>query len=323
MGITFSQFFPPTPTLTENNLPSQAGKVFIITGGTSGVGLELATILYRAGGKVYIAGRSAASAQKCIEHIKASSTSKPLGQLEFLALELDDLSTIKSSADSFMKKETKLDVLWNNAGVSQPALGSVSKQGFELQMATNCLGPFLFTQYLLPCLKAAAKESKPGAIRVIWTHSQFSELTAPKDGIIMSELDTPPKDQVKNYNNSKIGNWFLASELAKEVGEFGILSVSQNPGNLKTNLMRNAKSMYYAAWPLLYKAKMGAYTELWAGLSEGLKMENNGACVVPWGRIHPGPREDLLLALKGSDEGGSGTAKKFWDWCEGKTTEYR
>lgn len=167
MGVTFSQFFPPTPTLTEKNLPGQAGKVFIITGATSGVGLELATILYRAGGKVYIAGRSAASAQKCIEHIKASSTSKSPGQLEFLPLELDDLSTIKSSAEFFMKKETKLDVLWNNAGVSQPALGSVSKQGFELQMATNCLGPFLFTQYLLPCLKAAAKESKPGAIRVI------------------------------------------------------------------------------------------------------------------------------------------------------------
>ncbi|KAK6598106.1 short-chain dehydrogenase [Botrytis cinerea] len=56
-----------------------------------------------------------------------------------------------------MKKETKLDVLWNYAGVSQPALGSLSKQGVELQMATNCLGPLLFTQCLLPCLKAAVK----------------------------------------------------------------------------------------------------------------------------------------------------------------------
>ncbi|TGO41629.1 hypothetical protein BHYA_0019g00280 [Botrytis hyacinthi] len=315
MGVTFSQFFPLTPTLTEEDLPSQAGKVFIITGGASGVGLELATILYRASDKVYIAGRSEASAQKCIEHVKASSTSKLPGQLEYLPLELDDLSAIKSSAESFMKKETKLNVLWNNAGISQPELGSVSKQGFELQIATNCLGPFLFTQYLLPCLKNSAKESKPSAIRVVWTHSQFSELTAPKDGIIMSELDTPSKDQVKNYNNSKIGNWFLASELAKEVGVFGILSVSQNPGNLKTNLMRNEKSMYYAAWPLLYKAKMGAIV---GGVEDG----NIGACVVPWGRIHPGPREDSLLALKSSDEGGSGTAKKFWDLCEGKTAEH-
>ena len=68
---------------------------------------------------------------------------------------------------------------------------------------------------------------------------------------------------------------------------------------------------------------MGAYTELWAGLSEGLGMESNGECVVPWGRIHPGPREDLLTALKSSDEGGSGKAKKFWNWCEEKIADYR
>ena len=58
MGVTFSQFFPPTPTLTEANLPSQKGKVFIVTGGASGVGFELCSILYQKGGKVYLAGRS-------------------------------------------------------------------------------------------------------------------------------------------------------------------------------------------------------------------------------------------------------------------------
>ena len=98
-----------------------------------------------------------------------------------------------------------------------------------------------------PLPKSCGKHSEPGTVHVVWTHSQLSELTAPKDGIIMSEPDTPPKDQVKNYNNSKVGNWILASELAKRVGEFGILSVTQNPGNLKTNLMWNAKGMYYAA----------------------------------------------------------------------------
>ncbi|TGO29686.1 hypothetical protein BPAE_0012g00410 [Botrytis paeoniae] len=154
MGVIFLQFFPPAPTPTEQKLTSQTGKVFIITGGTSVVGLELATILYRAGGRVYIAGRSEPA-----------------------------LKNVSSISNHHQRQ-----------GVSQPVLGSVSKQGFELQMATNYLGPFLFTQYLLPCLKAAAKYSKPDAVRVVWTHPQFSELTAPKDGIILSELDTPPED---------------------------------------------------------------------------------------------------------------------------------
>ena len=68
MGVTFSQFFPPKPTLTEVNLPSQKGKVFIVTGGTSGVGFELCAILYQAGGKVYLAGRSEANAQFAISN---------------------------------------------------------------------------------------------------------------------------------------------------------------------------------------------------------------------------------------------------------------
>jgi NADP-dependent 3-hydroxy acid dehydrogenase YdfG len=58
MGAQFSQFFPPRPNFTSENLPDQQGKVFLITGGTSGIGFELAKILYRHGGKVYITARN-------------------------------------------------------------------------------------------------------------------------------------------------------------------------------------------------------------------------------------------------------------------------
>ena len=158
MGVMFSQIFPPSPRLTERNLPSQKGKVFIVTGGASGVGLAVSTILYQAGGKVYIAGRSEVNARQAIAKIKSSTpgSSSP-GQLEYLQLRLDDLSTIKSCASTFQSRESRLDVLFNNAGVSLPPLGSVSAQGYELQLATNCLGPFLFTSHLIPVLKSTAK----------------------------------------------------------------------------------------------------------------------------------------------------------------------
>src|SRR4051812_4653547 len=110
MGATYSQFFPPAPSLTEKYLESQKGKVFIVTGGASGIGFELAKILFQSGGKVYVAGRSETKAQQVIEDIKSSShDSSAAGQLEFLHLELDDLSTIKSSADAFKSKESRLD----------------------------------------------------------------------------------------------------------------------------------------------------------------------------------------------------------------------
>lgn len=324
MGTTFSQMFPPHATLTEQNLPGQKGKVFIVTGGYSGIGYELVQILYRAGGIVYIAGRSEAKAQQCIEEIKASMhDSSTAGRLEFLRLELDDLSTIKASAEAFKAKESKLDVLWNNAGVAMPPVGSVSKQEYELQMATNCLGPLLLTQLLLPLLQSAARESPPGSVRVVWTASLLVDMIAPKGGIIMADLASPPQDQNKNYAVSKVGNWFLASEMAREVNTRGILSVVQHPGQLKTNSLRHNKWMGILISPLLYKAKLGAYTELWAGLSPELTMENSGCYVIPWGRMHPSPRQDILDALKSKEEGGTGQALDFQEWCNQQIAEFR
>ena len=325
MGVMWSQIFPTSPTLTEQNLPSQKGKVFIVTGGASGIGLELATMLFQAGGKVYIAGRSKDNAEQAIQSIKSLvHDTSSAGQLEYLPLDLSDLSTIKASVELFRSQETKLDVLWNNAGVSLPPIGSVSKQGHELQIGTNCLGPFLFTKLLLPSLQAAAQASRPGVVRVIWTSSQMVDMAAPKGGIMMADLASPPKDKTKNYVTSKTGNWFLASELAREVDPKGILSVTQNPGNLKTNLLRHATTlMRLASSPLLHNAKLGAYTELWAGLSPELTMESNGAYVIPWGRVHPSPRKDLLDALKEVGEnGGTGQAGNFREWCEKQTIEY-
>ena len=173
MGVTFSQLFPPAPSLTEANLQRQIDKVFLITGGASGIGYELARMLYYTGGTVYIAGRSEGNALASIEECKSSpplSSSSPSprpGSLTFLYLDLADLSTIKPFVSTFQAQQPHLDVLFNNAGVSLPPLGSVSKQEIELQLATNCLGPYLLTQLLLPILSATASTSAPATTRMI------------------------------------------------------------------------------------------------------------------------------------------------------------
>lgn len=323
MGVTYSQFFPPHPTLTEAKLPSQQGKVFIVTGGTSGVGFELCAILYQAGGKVYLAGRSAPAAESAIGKIKALSPTSP-GELVFLSVHLDDLASIKPAVEAFTEVESKLDVLFNNAGVSCPPLGSISAQGHELQMAMNCLGHYLLTQLLLPNLLNTAESASPAAVRVIWTSSVVVDLSAPECGTNISDLTDPPPDQYKNYITSKTGNWFLASALAAQVGSKGILSVTQNPGNLKTAMLRHAPWILgLVTAPLFYSAKMGAYTELWAGLSEELGIGDGGKYVLPWGRLHPSPRPELLAAMNTRENGGTGVAASFVEHCEKQTAEFR
>ena len=234
MGLAFSQVFPPAPTLTEANLPSQKGKVFIVTGGYSGVGQGLAGILYGAGGNVYIAGRSREKAEAAIKEIKntTATADSSNGKLEFLDVDLSDLASIKPAAEAFGAKESKLDVLFNNAAVSLTPATAKSAQGHEMILATNCLGPLLLTQCLLPYLKVAAETSSPGSVRVVWSSSQVVDF-APTGGIKMSEIENTPSDDTKRYMNSKTGNWFLASEYARRTAiENRILSITQNPGAL-------------------------------------------------------------------------------------------
>lgn len=323
MGIIWSQLFPPAPSLTEANLQSQRGKVFIVTGGYSGVGLELCKILYRAGGKVYLAGRSEEHASNAIAQIKSSIQSSD-GALVFLPLHLDDLSSIKSAVETYNAAESRLDVLFNNAGVSNPPSGSVSAQGHDLQFATNCLGPHLLTQLLLPTLRRTSEREPPVSVRVVWTASIVVDASAPKGGAILEELlrkDTKPQ---RNYENTKVGNWFLANALDAEERPSGILSVVVNPGNLKTGLTRHISPLVpFLAAPLLYPARMGAYTELWAGISSELTLSDGGRYILPWGRFHPNPREDLLRAMKRKDDGGTDAAAIFVQYCEDQILEFK
>ncbi|KAH8597208.1 hypothetical protein B0O99DRAFT_569034 [Bisporella sp. PMI_857] len=316
MGNTLSQAFPPKPILTEKNLPDQAGKVFIVTGSSGGVGKELAQLLYSHNARVYIAARSSDKANAAISSIK-SAHPQSKGALIYLHLDLNDLTTIKASVEEFLSKESRLDVLWNNAGVMIPPQGTKTKQGYELQLGTNCVAPFLFTKLLTPILLKTAKEATAGSVRVIWVSSSATDHFSPKNGIDMDNLDYKvDKSTYEKYGVSKAGNFYHGTEFAKLYGSEGILSLPLNPGNLKSDLQRHVPGlqMKILSW-LLHPAIYGAYTELFAGLSPDITMQQNGSWIVPWGRFLP-VRKDVLAGSKNISEGGTGVASKFWEWSE-------
>ena len=191
----WSQWFPSDdPVLTEKSLPRQQGKVFLVTGGNSGVGFELAKILYSAGATVYLTTRSKQKGEDTVRAIRAISAEAP-GVVKFLQLDLNDLATVKACAAEFAAQESKLDVLWNNAGVAGVPVGTVTARGHEQHLGVNCVGPLLFTRLLLPQLQAAATAAPDrGSVRVVWTSSWLCDSKAPKGGIAFDELPHGSKD---------------------------------------------------------------------------------------------------------------------------------
>ncbi|PSR90639.1 hypothetical protein BD289DRAFT_430542 [Coniella lustricola] len=325
MGHIFSQFFfVPAPAINETNCPDQSGRVFIVTGGYVGVGFELCKILYAHNARVWVAGRSAEKGQRAVTTIKEASP-RSEGHVEFLQLDLADLSTIKPAVQSFLAQEQRLDVLVNNAGVMFPPAGSLDAHGNDLSMGTNCLGHYLLYQQLKDTLTKTAASSPTGSVRVAWAASLAVQLGAPQPHGIVINSDGSPQDKGPqiNYAQTKVGNVFLGREFAKTTPENGIVHVSFNPGNLHTELQRHWHGV--VPWVvrnfITYAPIFGAYTELWAALSPEVTPAKSGAYVYPWGRFGPLPA-GIEAAMKEESEGGTGVATKWIGWCRKQTEAF-
>ena len=160
--------------------------------------------------------------------------------------------------------------------------GSKTKQGIEQHIGTNCVAPLLFSQLLLPQFRAAAADAPMASVRIVWTSSFLVDTAALPGGLVLSELTAPLNDPVRNYAASKAGNWLLASEWARRYGDNGILSLTQNPGDLSSQIWRHtSRPVRLLVSPILYDSKFGAYTEAWAGLSPDVKLNDAGRYAIP------------------------------------------
>jgi NAD(P)-dependent dehydrogenase (short-subunit alcohol dehydrogenase family) len=315
----YTQYFPAKPNFTEKDVGSQAGKVFIVTGSNTGVGYELVKMLYPSGAVIYMAGRSEERIRNAIESIISASPTPPSpATLKFLHYDLADLNTINAAANVFLKHESKLDILWHNGGVGG-GKGLSTEQKIEGHIGINCVAPLLFTELLLPRIIAAAESS--GSARIVWTGSAITEAKAPVGGIDFQMIESgQSKDPFVDYAGSKVGNYWLAAECAKRYAKDGIISVCQNPGNLKSEFYRHQpKMMMLFLNRILHDPKLGAYTELYSGFTPDITAENNnGSYIWPWGNLVKGhTRADINEGIT------NGQSAKFWDWCQETYKPYK
>lgn len=306
-------------------------QVFIVTGGTGGIGLAVATALFHANAsRIYLLGRSDSAGKDAINAISKSDppsdmkrrTADGNGVVKFLYLDLSDLQTVKPAAEAFLAGETRLDVIWHNAGVMAPPEGSVSKQGHELSFATNVLGPFLLQHFLTPLLLRTATETAAtkGSVRTCWAASVEFPDPPGEDGILWDdwELKAPQfsglNGRVQRYVQSKWANAILATEMAKRYPQ--LVSVSFDPGAIKTDLTRHAPGILKKVQGFLsYPVRFGALTELQAGFGSEVA-EHNGCYLIPWGKIG----KMIPKVAEGIEKRRSG--ERLWDMCDGLVKEF-
>ncbi|KAF5350745.1 hypothetical protein D9758_010401 [Tetrapyrgos nigripes] len=304
-SVIDTEFYPPEPKWSTNDIPDLTGKVMIVTGANTGIGKETLKALLEHNAKVYLAARNQAKAEAAIEDIRQKTGKEAI----WLKLDLSDLKSVKAAAEEFGRKEKELHVLFNNAGVLGPNIEELTAQGYDLQFGTNVLGHFYFTKLVLPILISTAKNSPDGKVRVVnvsssgHTHCNKLDFNSFRESPVRKKIGSFPG----LYAQSKFGNVLYSNELARRYGDQGIVSTSLNPGNLASDLYTHMpRPMVFLVNVLfLYPVELGALTQLYAGTSpEGANM--NGKYLKPWARM--GKTSRAAEDTKQSEE--------LWKWLE-------
>ncbi|KAJ6453258.1 NAD-P-binding protein [Mycena vitilis] len=292
--------FPPAPVFTAQDIPDLSGKVFLVTGGNSGLGFETVRELVKRGGTVYMAARSREKAEKAIAGILDDLGRAPV----FLEMDLSDLNSVERSAQTFLQKATRLDVLYNNAGIMIPPIDQTTRQGYDLQFGL-VLGHFYLTKLLLPIMQATAQLTPGGKARIINVSSAAHHFTGLDFATFMDGPARRKCSTHKLYAQSKFGMVVLSAELARRYGERGIVSMAMNPGSMRTPLQRQMSGFELANLMMHPILPSGPLTHLWAGTAPET-VEYNGKYLRPWARLGE-PRIDTQYRALGKD---------LWAWLD-------
>jgi NAD(P)-dependent dehydrogenase (short-subunit alcohol dehydrogenase family) len=211
------------------DIPSQRGKLAVITGATGGLGYETAFALASAGAEVLVTGRNTEKGRVAIERIKRAV---PSANVRFEMLDLASLHSVRSFAARMVANGQPLDLLINNAGVMDLPGRRLTEDGFEMQFGTNHLSHFALTGLLLPVLRIAE------APRVV----NVSSIAHRGGKIDFANLQAERKYRSwPAYQQSKLANLLFTFELQRRSDAYGwgLMSNAAHPGFARTDLIPN------------------------------------------------------------------------------------
>ncbi|KAF5647020.1 carbonyl reductase [Fusarium tjaetaba] len=293
----------------STDMPDLNGKVAVVTGGSSGIGLETVRFLALKGAKVYLTTRSEARARQAIDKL-TEDTGINARNVQHLVMDLYDPVSITHAVEDLKRKETKLHILINNAAASTSSTMLVDGK-YEQHMVANHMGPFILTNRLLPLLKAAAKN--PDAdVRVINLSSTAMNSMLPASFKFSFDSPTCFKEPVASYpwQWRYLGRFMFGFDMIRyavsktavvlftqelqarlEQQNLPITCVAVHPGKVLTEgvLSINNFVVRAIARASFLSAEQGAANSLFAATAEDA-LEFKGKFIVPLGKLEePNP----------------------------------
>jgi NAD(P)-dependent dehydrogenase (short-subunit alcohol dehydrogenase family) len=239
-----------------------SGKLAIVTGGYSGLGLETTRALAEAGAHVVVPARRPATAREALADIDGAETGE---------LDLGDLESVRAFAERFLASGRAIDIVIDSAGIMACPETRVGP-GWEAQFATNHLGHFALVNRLWPAIA-------PGGARVVSVSSAGHHYS----GIRWDDVHwRTGYDKWEAYGQAKTANVLFAVELDRRGRDFGVRAFSLHPGGILTPLQRHLpkQEMVDRGWidengtplnPEGFKTpRQGAATQVWAATSPQL-----------------------------------------------------
>lgn len=270
------------------------GRTFVITGANTGIGKETARELARRGGRVVLACRSADRTRPALDELRATI---PGADLEFVALDLGDLASVRACAAELLGSERPIHVLINNAGLA--GVRGQTRDGFELAFGTNHLGHYLLTRLLLGRLRACAEPGRPARVVNVSSDSHYSARGIDWDAVRQT---TRSLSGLPEYSVSKLANVLFTQELARRLPAGELTTYALHPGVIASDIWQRRLPRFLSALPRLFMKSTaeGARTSLLC--AEGPEL------AASTGRYYANCREKR--ASRRADEA---LARELWD----------
>ncbi|SOD74224.1 NAD(P)-dependent dehydrogenase (short-subunit alcohol dehydrogenase family) [Jatrophihabitans sp. GAS493] len=226
---------------TAADIGDQSGRVVVVTGANSGLGLEISSRLAEHGAHVVMACRDVAKAGRAAEQLRRDVAQ---ASVEVSELDLADLGSVAAFAQSFTASHDRLDLLINNAGL-MAVDHSRTAQGFEMQFGVNHLGHFALTEHLLPTLvrTAGSRVATMASMGHRGGRMRFDDLMRKRK-----------YNRWLAYTQSKLANILFTSELQRRLAAQGVttIAVAAHPGSSHTDLGTEGSGVTNRVTTLLY-----------------------------------------------------------------------